>query len=181
MWNLELMEQRYEPAEELIEELLSRDPPVEAIGTSNFSSRITLGYVYLKTGRVREGTRLLEVVRDSYLAKNETGMGYSHHYNLVRLHAMLGELDQAIDRLEIAIDRGWTFYYTEMGLADPMLENLHGNEDFERIMADLKATLDAERAWATEMLAVPEPERFRLMLIDAEEQLEVLWGSGSAR
>jgi len=169
------MEQRYEPAEELIEELLSRDPPVENIDTSNFSSRIALGYVYLKTGRVREGTRLLEVVRDSYLARNARGIGYAGHYNLVRLHAMLGELDQAIDRLEIAIDRGWDFYYTEMGLTDPMLENLRGNEEFEWIMADLKDVLDAERAWATVMLAVPEPERFRLMLIDAEEQLEILW------
>ena len=88
--------------------------------------------------------------------------------------------DIAHHPLRTAIDRGWPFFYTEMGLTDPMLENLQGNEDFQRIMADLEAKLDAEREWVGEMLALPEPERFQGMLMDAEEQLEVLWEAQGA-
>lgn len=172
---LELMEGKYEAAEELIEELLSRDPPVEAISTSNFFSRTALGYVYLKTGRVREGRRLLEMVRDVTLDRVERGTGFSVHYDLARIYAMLEDPEQANHWLQVAIDRGWAFYYTEMGPEDPMLENLREDPEFQRIMGDLKAELDAEREWVMEMLALPEPERFHAMLIDAESRLEVLW------
>jgi len=172
---LDLMEGRYEEAEELIEELLNRDPPVEVIASSNFFPHTALGYVYLKTGRSREGRRLLELTRGKKMTHINTGSGYTGHYDLARVYAMLEEPEQAIHWLQVAIDRGWPFYYTEMGRTDPMLENLHGNEDFERLMDELQAKLDAEREWVREMLALPEPERFQAMLIDAEEQLEVLW------
>jgi tetratricopeptide (TPR) repeat protein len=177
---LELMQGRYEAAEELIEELLSRDPPVEEIRTSNFFPHTALGYVYLKTRRSREGRRLLELTRDKKMTRINTGSGYTGHYDLARVYAMLEDPEQAVHWLQVAIDRGWPFYYTEMGRTDPMLENLHGNEDFERIMDDLKAKLDAEREWVREMLALPEPERFHAMLMDAEEQLEVLWEAQGA-
>jgi hypothetical protein len=134
--------------------------------------------VYLKTGRSREGRRLLEVIRDAELARLESGPGYTTHYNLARIFAMLGAPDQAVYWLQVAVDRGWPFYYTEMGRTDPMLESLLGDEDFELIMDDLKARLDAEREWLMEMLALPEPERFRAMLLDAEEQVEIMWGPG---
>ena len=153
---------------------------MEVINTSNFVSRTALGYIYLKTGRVREGRRLLEMVRDDKLDRIEFGQGYTGHYDLARIYSMLGEPEQAVHRLQVAIDRGWPFYYTEMGRTDPMLEYLHGNEDFERIMDDLRAKLDAEREWVKEMLALPEPERFHAMLMDAEAQLEVLWEAQSA-
>lgn len=172
---LDLMTERYGEAEDLIEELLSRDPPVLAISSSNFFPRTALGYVYLKTGRTREGRRLLELVRDTRLDRIEPGSGYVSHYDLARIHAMLGEPEEALHWLQVAIDRGWPFYYTEMGRTDPMLENLLGHEEFERIMGNLKAQLDAEREWAEEMLALPEPERFRQMLMDAERQVETLW------
>jgi tetratricopeptide (TPR) repeat protein len=175
---LEPMEGRYEAAEELLEELHSRDPPVEVVASSNLFTRTALGYVYLKTERSREGRRLLEAIRDAELARVDSGRGYTFHYNLARIFAMLGDTDQAIHWLQVAIARGWPFYYTEMGRTDPMLESLLGNEDFERIMDELKARLDAERAWLTEMLALPEPERFKAMLLDAEEQLEIMWGPG---
>jgi DNA-binding SARP family transcriptional activator/TolB-like protein len=177
---LDLMEQRFASAEELIEELLSRDPPVEVIATSNFFSRTALGYVYLKTGRVREGRRLLEMVRDVALDRIERGPGYAQVYDLARVYAMLEDPDRAIHWLQVAIDRGWPFYYTEMGPTDPMLENLLENPDFQRMMADLKAELDAEREWVMEMLALPEPERFHAMLMDAEARLEVLWAAQGA-
>jgi DNA-binding SARP family transcriptional activator/tetratricopeptide (TPR) repeat protein len=177
---LDLMEERFASAEELIEELLSRDPPVEEILSSNFFSRTALGYVYLKTGRVREGRRLLEMVRDVALDRIERGPGYALVYDLTRVYAMLEDPDRAIYWLQVAIDRGWPFYYTEMGPTDPMLENLLENPKFQRIMADLKAELDAEREWAMEMLALPEPERFHAMLMDAEERLEVLWEAQGA-
>jgi tetratricopeptide (TPR) repeat protein/TolB-like protein len=172
---LELMEGRYEAAAELIEDLLNRDPPVEVINTSNFLTRTALGFVYLKTGRTREGRRLLEMVRDARLDRIGAGSGYVGHYDLTRIYAMLEEPDQAVHWLQVAIDRGWPFYYTEMGRTDPMLENLRGNQDFERIMDELKGKLEAEREWVREMLALPEPERFHAMLMDAEAQLEVLW------
>lgn len=175
---LELMEGRYEAAEVLLEELLNRDPPVEVIASSNLFTRTALGYVYLKTGRSREGRRLLEVIRDAELARLESGPGYTTHYNLARIFAMLGAPDQAVYWLQVAVDRGWPFHYTEMGRTDPMLESLLGDEDFELIMDDLKARLDAEREWLMEMLALPEPERFRAMLLDAEEQVEIMWGPG---
>lgn len=173
-----IAEQRYGVAEELIEELLNRDPPVIRLsdGTSNFHAHTALGYVYLKTGRVREGTRLLELAREAQLQSVGTGAGYTGHYNLVRLNAMLGDSDRAIQRLEIAFDRGWTWVNTEVGFGDPMLENLRGIEEFERVMGDLKALMAAEGDWAMEMLALPEPERLRRMLVDAEQQLEKLWG-----
>lgn len=177
---LDLMEGRYEAAEALIEELLDRDPSVEVITTSNFFPHTALGYVYLKTGRIREGRRLLELARDARLNRVNTVGGITAHYDLARIYAMLGDQEQAVHWIQVAIDRGWPFYYTEMGRTDPMLENVRGNQDFERIMNELKAELDAERAWVDEMLALPEPERFRQMLMDAEEQLEAFWEAQGA-
>jgi tetratricopeptide (TPR) repeat protein/TolB-like protein len=172
---LDLITERFEEAENLIEELLSRDPPVLSIHTSNFFPRTALGYVYLRTGRTREGKRLLELVRDTRLDQVRLGTGYISHYDLARIYAMLGETEEALHLLRIAIDRGWPFYYTEMGRTDPMLKNLLGHEEFEAIMGDLKAKLDAEREWVQEMLALPEQERFKRMLMDAERQVETLW------
>jgi tetratricopeptide (TPR) repeat protein len=123
---LDLMEGRYEAAEELIEELLSREPPVEVINSSNFFSYTALGYVYLKTGRSREGRRLLELARDKKMTHISTGSGYVGHYDLARIYAMLEDPEQAVHWLQVAIDRGWPFYYTKMGRTDPMLENLRG-------------------------------------------------------
>ena len=135
--------------------------------------------MYLKTGRIIEGTQLAIALRNDRLRHVSTGSGYVGHYNLTRLNAMLGDLDEAVHWMGVAIDRGWPFYYTEMGPEDPMLENVRDDPRFIALMEGLKAKLDSEREWAQEMMALPEPERFQAMLADAEAQLEAMWeGSG---
>ena len=112
---LDLLEERYEPTERRLLELLAREPPVDVVTPSSFHPATTLAYVYLRTGRQGEGTRLLEALLANRLREVSTGAGYISHYDQVRICSMLGNLDEAIHWLDVAIARHWPFYHTPWG------------------------------------------------------------------
>ena len=53
---------------------------------------------------------------------------------------------------------GWYFAYTYMGPVDPMLENLRGDERFEKLMNGVRSNLDAQRARIEEMESASSDE-----------------------
>ena len=175
---LELTEGNYEAAERLLDEMLGRDRPIETVGTSGFDARTALAFVYLKTGRTAEGTALAESLLREYLdwsARTAWFGAYGAPYEVARIYSILGDSDRAIHWMNVAIERGWPWYYTTMGMTDPMLEAVRDDPRFIELMEAAKATLDTERAWVQEVMALPEPERFQRMVEDAESKLRALW------
>lgn len=144
----------------------------EAFSTSSLFPRTSLGFVLLKTGRSDEAERLLEDSRERRLRSVERGTGWITFYELGRIHAMRGELEEANDWIEQSISRGWNFYHTYMGLNDPMLENLMEDERFLALMEGVRVEVVEERAWAEELEALPESQRFERMLADVAEWIE---------
>jgi len=64
--------------------------------------------------------------------------GHTHHtyYQIACVYAVLGEADKAMAWLERSVDTGfacWPFFRV-----DPHLENLRGEPEFQRLVADLE-------------------------------------------
>jgi hypothetical protein len=61
-----------------------------------------------------------------------------------------------------------------MGLMDPMLENLKGNETFETMMDEARAALDRQRERMMEMDTLSRDELITLLLAEAHAELKKL-------
>jgi len=55
-----------------------------------------------------------------------------------------GDREEALRLLEVAVRRGWREYY--FTLLDPILSSLRGDPRFDRLMAQVKADVDRQRA-----------------------------------
>lgn len=133
-----------------------------------------LGYVHAKQGRPAEAERYLD--RSQELDRALVPRRYIRHphYDLARVHAIRGELEEANRWLRRAVEGGWAFGYTYMGPRDPMLESLRGDPEFEAIMARARARLDAQRRRIEEMPLPPDDEAFWRMIEEARAELERL-------
>ncbi len=116
-----------------------------------WSARATgLGYVYWKTGRQDDARKMFarSVEFDQkQLAQGSEDSGVM--YDLAAVNAIQGDKAEAYDWLQKAIDAGWRSYgFAEL---DPTLENLHGDDKFKKMMADVKAKVDEMRRRVEEM------------------------------
>jgi tetratricopeptide (TPR) repeat protein len=91
---------------------------------------LTLAYMGRNTDAVREGERgvsLLPLTKDAYAG------AYVQH-QLARIHMMVGQPEQALDRLEPLLQR--PYYLSPAWLRiDPTFTPLRGNPRFERLAA----------------------------------------------
>jgi len=140
--NAQLMLGNYPRAEEYLAKSVSID--------SLHGDTTNLGYVYWKTGRQDEAremfARSLEVDQKELSQGNE---GYRVLHELSQINAIQGNKAEAYTWLQKAIDAGWRFY--KGAEVDPTLENLHGDDKFKKMMADVKATVDEMRKRVEEM------------------------------
>ncbi|MGA9118026.1 MAG: hypothetical protein WB699_01560, partial [Bacteroidota bacterium] len=110
-------------------------------GSSPF---VAIGYLQLKLGRQDEGRRLLErgrVILENSLKEGDESSQVP--YSLSTIYAVLGNKKEAVEWLRKAVAAGWRDY--RYGLVDPLLENLHGDGQFDQLISNVKSMVDEER------------------------------------
>jgi len=103
----------------LFETVLKREP-------ENVDALLALGNAYTMRGQYEAGLKIdLKLVE--LLPEDSTA-----HYNLACSYSLLGELDQAIEELHVAIEFGYDD--PEFMESDPDLENVRNHRRFEEIL-----------------------------------------------
>ncbi len=107
-------------------------------------SPIGLGHILWTEGRFDEARELLDRSRDIRAERiaqgNEEMFG---RHELAAIYAIQGNKAEAYRWLRDAIDAGWRDY--RLAVRDPWFENLHGDEEFQRLMKDVEAMVDEMR------------------------------------
>ncbi|MCK4431644.1 MAG: tetratricopeptide repeat protein [Candidatus Aminicenantes bacterium] len=105
---------------------------------------IYLGYVYWKTGKQDEARKLFQKSLNLYKAKLDQGYEIPDvPYLIACIHTIQGDKEEAYEWLRKTIDAGWGFY--RRGLIDPLLENLHQDDQFKQMMEQVKQKIDEMR------------------------------------
>ncbi|MBI4546727.1 MAG: protein kinase [Ignavibacteriae bacterium] len=117
---------------------------------SSMRSTTRLGYIYWKLGQQDQAQKLFNhslTLDQKHLANDEEW--YVMPYDIAVIHVILGNKKEAYTWLQKAIDAGWRDY--RYALIDPMLENLHNDDRFKRMMAEVKGKVDEQRNRIDEM------------------------------
>ena len=136
--NVELYQHEYAKAYQYYRQLHESSPDVPGLTTA-------LGFVLQKMGRKKEGDALLDqsiaINQRQIDAQSEEG---SRRYDLARVYAIRRDSSRALKWLRDAIARGSGI----IGIIDndPLLESLHGNAEYERLISQLKANIASMRA-----------------------------------
>jgi len=103
-----------------------------------------LGYIYWKKEQHDEARKLFNQVRILCQKQLEQGNEYLWvPYNIAIINAIQGKKKEAYKWLKKAIDAGWWDF--RLGMRHPMLENLHKDDQFKQIMAQVKEKVDEMR------------------------------------
>jgi tetratricopeptide (TPR) repeat protein len=121
-----------------------RDEADALIDASNYYAAIDLGFVLLATGETARGRHLLERCL-AHLATRPRLSSRGYWMNDVRIHAMLGNDEQALAKLREAVDAGWRVYWRIYLPHDPALAGLRERTEFASIVAALEADMAAQR------------------------------------
>jgi len=109
-----------------------------------------LAYIYWKTDQEEEARRMFSQSLDLAQKLLEQGNeSWVIPYNIAAINAIQGNKKEAYLWLQKAIDAGWRHY--RIGSIDPLLENLHNDEQFKQMMAEVKAMVDEMRKRVEEM------------------------------
>jgi hypothetical protein len=65
------------------------------------------------------------------------------HLDLAGVYAIQGDKAEAYRSLQSAIDAGWRTY--RLAMRDPLFEHLHGDPQFQQMMAAVKAKVNEAR------------------------------------
>lgn len=101
----------------------------------------SLGYILWKTGHQEEARNMFN--QSLQLARKAIEKGNEYPgvpINIAIINSIQGKKAEAYKWLEKAIDAGWRRY--AWSLKDPLLENLHNDERFKQMMAQVKAMVD---------------------------------------
>jgi tetratricopeptide (TPR) repeat protein len=132
--------ERYEDAEELLREIVEwQQRKAGASDTRTLGSMVQLGTVILKQGRLEEAEGLLvRVLESSKLAPGPIGVEIHNTtlFTLSRIAALQRRRDESVAWLRRAIDAGYDDLHTLA--SHPDLASLHGDPEFEAIVADVK-------------------------------------------
>jgi Flp pilus assembly protein TadD len=135
-------------AKEYYQRSLSIRATSETINDS--SGGIMFGYILMKEGKRNQAERILEkekIFRNNYLKSG--GRGPGAEYNLARIYAIQGNKQEAFTHLERAIDKGKVDY--QWTLIEPQFENIRNNEEFKKLIAQMKAKVDEQRKLIEQM------------------------------
>jgi protein kinase/serine/threonine-protein kinase len=143
---VELWTGNYAKAEEYYAEALEVLGEAKSGWRSEVNQEIktSLGYILWKTGRQEEARNMLnqslQLAKKAIEKGNETPF---YRVNIAIINSIQGKKSEAYKWLEKAIDAGWRGY--AWSLKDPLLENLHSDERFKQMMAQVKAMVDEMR------------------------------------
>jgi TolB-like protein/Flp pilus assembly protein TadD len=108
------------------------------------SVAVLLGHELWSTGELERAERLLSefegLAHEQIAAGNQ---GPFLRYNLAAVHAIRGNHEAAIRRLDEAVSRGRTEHLFLM--RDPLFTSLHGHPDFDGIVARNRAEMERQR------------------------------------
>jgi tetratricopeptide (TPR) repeat protein len=103
-----------------------------------------LGYVYWKTERKDEATQLLgQSLKFDQEELEQGNENWVIPYDIFAIHAIQNNKAEAYKWLKKAIDAGWRNF--RLSSMDPMLENLHEDNQFKTMMAQVKKMVDDMR------------------------------------
>jgi tetratricopeptide (TPR) repeat protein len=138
---------RYVEARALYEEFFSellyeRDPKVDL---TNYRAAIDLALILSRTGEQGRADWLLD--RSLQQIQKRPRLG-DNGYGLadVQLYALRGEMQKALLALRQAIDEGWRVEWWYQLQHKPDLEPLHGEPEFQAMVAELEADMAAQLA-----------------------------------
>jgi len=139
----------YSAAIDLLAPLVSSgDPMGLAVASWNYSQDAVhaLAWSYLRSGAADEARPLLEGVERQCSDQAAAGQlhGSDALYYCAENSLMQGDVRQALVRFEQAVEAGWREYY--LSEHDPYWQSLHDNPDFRKLMTQVKADVDRQRA-----------------------------------
>jgi tetratricopeptide (TPR) repeat protein len=135
--------------EKIAPELLDEDSP--KINVRNYQAAIDLALILSKTGEQQRADRLLEGSLQ-YIQRIPRLGSYGYGIADVQIYVLQGEKQKALVALRQAIEEGWRSYWWWYYLKqDPILESLHGEPEFQAMIAEIEADMAAQLARVREM------------------------------
>jgi serine/threonine protein kinase/uncharacterized protein HemY len=111
---------------------------------STYENLTDLGYVYWKKGQQDEARKLFSQSLNLCQKQLEQGNEFwAYPYYIAAVHAIQGNKEEAYKWLKKAIDFGWRNF--RLGLVNPLMENLHEDEQFKQMMAQVKEMVNKMR------------------------------------
>ena len=108
-----------------------------------------LAQALIETGATEQGVALLEKIEAYVVASRKMqGGGWFSGIEDAQVHAIRGDVDAALDALEVAVDNDWSFY--SAGLAkdqDPSFDALVEHPRYEALVDQIRVHMAEERAW----------------------------------
>lgn len=135
--NVELFSGNYTRAKQYYERAIKID-------SSRGGVFARMGYILWKTGKKDQARKMFNHCLQ--LTEEQLEQGNEHWripYNSAVIFAIQGNKEEAYKWLQKAIDRGWRFY--RYAMRDPLLENLHKDEQFQQMMAQVKTIVNEIR------------------------------------
>ena len=125
---------------------LDVDGPLSGAMEEDANARHALAWAYLNTGATDRAHRILSELDRGYREREAQGwLHLSIDLAMFAQNAALaGEENLAIDRLGQAVKAGWRDYYSVTN--DARWQSLSDDPRFQRLMATVKADIDAQRA-----------------------------------
>jgi serine/threonine protein kinase/Tfp pilus assembly protein PilF len=113
-------------------------------GLTGSSLTNRLAYIYWKKGKEEEARKMFKGYLDSAQKRlEEADESWDVPYDIAAIKAVMGNKSESLKWLQKAIDAGWREY--QLGLRNPLLENLHNEEQFKQMMAGVKSMVDEMR------------------------------------
>jgi len=138
----------FSQARQYYQQSIATNPSIE---TDWYSlSPIGLGHILWKSGQPDDALELLQQSLNLRRAELQRGNEASYILReLAAIYAIQGNKTEAYTWLQRAIDAGWRDY--RLALIDPWLENLREDEQFQEMMAQVKAMVDEMHKRVEEM------------------------------
>jgi non-specific serine/threonine protein kinase len=144
----ELVSGNYAKAEHHYEKAMEIAPLESRIWAINPTT--FLGYICWKTDRRENAQRMFDQSLDLDHTRLEQGdEAWQVPYDIAAINAIQENKKEAYLWLQKAMDAGWRD--CRIAPIDPLLENLHNDERFKQMMAELKAVVDQMRKRVEEM------------------------------
>ena len=142
---------RYAEARALYEkaypELLNEDDP-KVVGR-NWRAATDLALVLSKTGEQERANLLLEQSFRRFQTMPRRSP--PDEIREVKIYALRGDKQKALSALRQAIDEGWRSFWWYYLKRDPNLESLHGEPEFQAMVAEIEADMAEQLARVREM------------------------------
>jgi len=138
----EVFSGNYSQAKQYYEKAMEISSP--GFTSMSLNQTIRLTYIYWKTDQREKARKMFSQSLDFCLRRLEQkDEGFWIPFDIAVINAIQGKKKEAYLWLQRAIDGGWREY--RLASVDPLLENLHSEEQFKRMMTKVKAMVDEMR------------------------------------